>query len=255
MEKQRSGNRGAKQNFPNKPALFKIMKKSTTGQLVESQAVQIQAGPVWLDGILCLPNKTKGVVIFVDGSASPDYLAVAIALQEAGLGTLLFNLLTAEESEVDQHRHHMRSDIGLLARRAIGAADWLSQQPAVRGLKIGFFGSSTGAPAALIVAAERPELAAAVVSCSGLPALSANALARVDAPTLLIAGQLNGRKNEAEQKDISRFDKISQNELPDVSSDSQIGEEPESQEEEVARLAVSWFCHFLGNDRKTRNKG
>src|SRR5262249_8498084 len=133
-----------------------------------------------------------GIILFAHGSGSsrlsPRNRRVAGALQEAGLATLLFDLLTADEEGVDVHTAHLRFDIGLLAARLVGATDWLGRQRETRALAVGYFGASTGAGAALVAAAERPDVVRAVVSRGGRPDLAGSALARVRAPTLLIVG-------------------------------------------------------------------
>lgn len=131
-------------------------------------------------------------MLFAHGSGSGRHSLrnrhVARVLQEAGLAALLINLLTPEEEAVDARTRELRFDIGLLAGRLTSAADWLGSQPATRRLQVGYFGASTGAGAALVAAAERPEAVGAVVSRGGRPDLAGDALARVGAPTLLIVG-------------------------------------------------------------------
>lgn len=159
---------------------------------VRESAVSVAAGAVTLDGTLGLPPDARGVVLFAHGSGSgrhsPRNRHVARVLQEAGLATLLIDLLTPEEEAVDARTQELRFDIGLLAGRLAGATDWLGRQPATQHLRVGYFGASTGAGAALAAAAERPEAVGAVVSRGGRPDLAGAALARVRAPTLLIVG-------------------------------------------------------------------
>src|SRR5215211_7897045 len=157
---------------------------------MEEREVRISAGPVELEGILDTPEGAQGIVLFAHGSGSgrhsPRNRYVAGALREAGLATLLIDLLTLEEEEVDLRTRHLRFDIGLLAERLVGATDWLTQDPRTRDLRIGYFGASTGAGAALVAAAQRPEIAGAVVSRGGRPDLAGDDLSHVRAPTLLI---------------------------------------------------------------------
>ncbi len=140
------------------------------------QVVQLRTGPVTLEGNLAVPENAQGVVLFAHGSGSsrhsPRNRSVARQLQEAGLATLLLDLLTAEEEQVDLHTRHLRFDIGMLAERLVGTAEWLSQQPGTRELEVGYFGSSTGGGAALVAAAARPEGVGAVVSRGGRPDLA-----------------------------------------------------------------------------------
>ena len=159
---------------------------------IENHDVQILSTGVRLEGNLSIPDGAKGIVLFVHGSGSsrhsPRNQYVAQTLQEGGLATLLFDLLTPEEEKIDQRTRHLRFDIGLLARRTAGALEWLDLQPDVKEFKRGLFGSSTGAAAALITAAELPEKVDAVVSRGGRPDLAGAALSQVKAPTLLIVG-------------------------------------------------------------------
>jgi putative phosphoribosyl transferase len=161
--------------------------------------VDVPVGDVGLAGILTLPPHARGVVVFAHGSGSgrlsPRNSAVADVLADARFGTLLVDLLTAEEEAEDRVTARLRFDIPLLAERVIGAIDWLASEAMVgdlpttlRDLPVGCFGASTGAGAALVAAAERPDRVGAVVSRGGRPDLAAEALPGVRAPTLLIVG-------------------------------------------------------------------
>jgi putative phosphoribosyl transferase len=152
----------------------------------------IPLGDVTLRGDLAVPAGARGVVVFAHGSGSgrhsPRNRMVAAALGEAGLGTLLFDLLTEDEERADAATGHLRFDIGLLADRVAGALDWLAREQLAPGLPLGLFGASTGAAAALVAAARRPEGVAAVVSRGGRPDLAGDALERVRVPVMLIVG-------------------------------------------------------------------
>jgi len=152
----------------------------------------IAADTAVLRGFLEIPDNAVGIVVFAHGSGSSRFSrrnnAVAAFLREAGLGTLLFDLLTPEEEEVDAVTREHRFDIPLLSRRLQGAVRWLTEQPEARGLRVGLFGSSTGAAAALLAAAAMPDRVAAVVSRGGRVDLAGVSLARVKAPTLMIVG-------------------------------------------------------------------
>ena len=154
--------------------------------------VRVIAGAVVLEGDLRLPERARGVVLFAHGSGSSRRSSrnryVAGLLNEAGLATLLIDLLTLEEERVDRQTAALRFDIDLLATRLIGATDWLTRYPDTRNLGLGYFGASTGAAAALVAAAERADIARAVVSRGGRPDLAGAALEKVQAPTLLIVG-------------------------------------------------------------------
>ena len=151
--------------------------------ITENRYVQILSMGVRLEGIVSIPNDAKGFVVFVHGSGSsrhsPRNQYVAHTLQEGGLATLLFDLLTAEEEEIDLRTRQWRFDINLLANRTAGVMEWLSLQPFAYGLKRGLFGSSTGAAGALMAAAELPDLVGAVVSRGGRPDLAGRALPKV----------------------------------------------------------------------------
>jgi putative phosphoribosyl transferase len=225
---------------------------------VDNQIVQVRAGAESLDGNLSIPDGAMGLVIFVHGSGSsrksPRNQYVAGQFQDQGLATLLFDLLTPEEEEVDLQTRHLRFDIDMLARRTTAALDWISQQPAARDLKLGLFGASTGAAAALIAATERPELTGAVVSRGGRPDLAMGALPDVKAPTLLIVGQLDEQVIDLNEQALARMQPDSQKELVIVPGATHLFEEPGALEY-VARLANDWFGRYLGNELKYRNKG
>jgi len=156
------------------------------------RAVTVPAGNVELSGDLVLPSGARGAVLFAHGSGSgrhsPRNRQVAAGLQRAGFGTLLLDLLTEGEERIDERTRHLRFDIGLLAERLTEAADWLGLAEGAAGLPLATFGASTGAAAALITAASRPDLVRAVVSRGGRPDLAGSALEQVRAPTLLIVG-------------------------------------------------------------------
>jgi dienelactone hydrolase len=187
------------------------------------------------------------VVLFAHGSGSsrhsPRNRFVAQALRQAGLATLLMDLLTIEEEAVDAHTAHLRFDIELLAERLGAATDWLNQAPSTAGLSVGYFGASTGAGAALMAAAKRPDGVSAVVSRGGRPDLAGEALAQVRTPTLLIVGgediPVIGMNREALQQLGAR-----EKQLVIVPGASHLFEEPGTLEE-VAQLATAWFTRFL----------
>src|SRR6185295_13835506 len=159
----------------------------------EGHRVSIDAGEgIRLGGTLGVPEGATGVVLFAHGSGSsqfsPRKRAVARALRSARLGTLLMDLLTIEEEESERFTRHLRFDLPLLARRLVGATEWLAADSSAAGLRLGYFGSSTGAGAALIAAALLPDRIGAVVSRGGRPDLAGAVLGHVRAPTLLIVG-------------------------------------------------------------------
>jgi putative phosphoribosyl transferase len=158
----------------------------------KEQTVRVAAGPVFLDGDLSLPEGARGIVQFAHGSGSSRNSLrnrhVAQLLNQANLATLLVDLLTSQEEAVDVRTAQLRFDIGLLAERLVGVTDWIARTPEARQLRIGYFGASTGAGAALVAAAQRPDAVGAIVSRGGRPDLAGSGLSRVRAPTLLIVG-------------------------------------------------------------------
>jgi putative phosphoribosyl transferase len=210
------------------------------------QLVRIAAGPAQLEGNLWVPANATGVVLFAHGSGSsrhsPRNRYVAEVLRQGGLATLLMDLLTAAEEREDARTARLRFDIGLLAGRLAGAIDWLIGNPATSHLRIGLFGASTGAAAALLAAVERPEAVGAVVSRGGRPDLALPVLEQVKAPTLLIVGGLDipviGMNREA----LSHLQ--AEKHLEIVAGATHLFEEPGTLEV-VARLARDWFRSHL----------
>ena len=208
--------------------------------------VRVPAGGLTIEGDLTLPRGATGIVLFAHGSGSsrhsPRNRHVAKSLNEAMLGTLLIDLLTPDEESLDQQTAELRFDIGLLARRLLGAADWLARQERTQGLRIGYFGASTGAGAALVAAAERPELIAAVVSRGGRPDLAGPALPHVQAPTLLIVGGYDQPVIQLNQEALAQM--RCEKSLVIVPRATHLFEEPGTLDE-VARLARDWFVRYL----------
>jgi dienelactone hydrolase len=213
--------------------------------------VHVSLGPVTLDGDLVLPPGARGVVLFAHGSGSsrhsPRNRHVAGVLNGAGLATLLIDLLTADEEEVDAHTAHLRFDIGLLAERLVGATDWLRGQRDTADLAVGYFGASTGAGAALVAAAARPTVVRAVVSRGGRPDLAAEALPYVQAPTLLIVGGLDTPVIGLNEQALRQLGPVEKR-LEIVPRATHLFEEPGALDD-VARLASDWFTRHLGAGR------
>jgi len=214
---------------------------------MKEREVRVSAGPVTLEGNLGIPDNTRGLVLFAHGSGSgrhsPRNRYVAGALREAGLATLLIDLLTPEEEEVDLRTRRLRFDIGLLADRLADATDWLAQEPDTHDFRVGYFGASTGAGAALVAAAKRLEAVSAVVSRGGRPDLAGEELSRVVAPTLLIVG---GEDEPVIGMNREAFAQIrAEKKLEVVPGATHLFEEPGTLEE-VARIAAGWFARYLG---------
>jgi putative phosphoribosyl transferase len=200
--------------------------------------VRIEVGDVVLAGDLVTPEDAIGVVVFAHGSGSsrhsPRNRFVAKTLNGARIGTLLIDLLTREEEVYDRATGELRFDVALLANRLIAAIDWLHAGPAAS-LRFGLFGASTGAAAALVAAAERPDDIAAIVSRGGRPDLAAGALPRVRAPTLLIVGSLDRLVLELNQQALEQL--RAEKQLVVVTGATHLFEEPGALDE-VARLAT-----------------
>jgi putative phosphoribosyl transferase len=203
-----------------------------------------------LAGELIVPVQANGIVVFAHGGGSsrhsPRNQFVARTIRESGSGTLLMDLLTAEEEQVDAVTRHLRFDIGLLASRAVSAARFVSDLSETRGLRIGFFGASTGAGAALVAAAELGKEVGAVVSRGGRPDLAGESLAQVTSPTLLIVG---GRDELVIDLNQKAYDQLRcRKELKIIPGATHLFEEPGALEE-VARLAAEWFNkHFRADE-------
>jgi putative phosphoribosyl transferase len=217
-----------------------------TEQNADERPTPLHAGSVVLEGDLAIPEGATALVVFAHGSGSsrlsPRNRFVAQALREGGLATLLFDLLTLEEDEIDRRTARLRFDIDLLAARLVGATDWVLQQPDTQGLSIGYFGASTGSAAALIAAAERPAAVNAVVSRGGRPDLAEVALPRVKAPTLLIVGGNDTTVLHLNQRALALLN--AEKTLEIVRGATHLFEELGALEE-VARLARDWFiAHF-----------
>jgi putative phosphoribosyl transferase len=211
--------------------------------------VDVEARPVTLQGDLSVSEGASAVVLFAHGSGSsrhsPRNRFVAGQLQQAGLATLLLDLLTEAEEVLDLQTAHLRFDIQFLAERLASAIDWLGQNADTAALPVGLFGASTGAAAALVAAAERPDRVAAVVSRGGRPDLAGPVLPHVQAPTLLIVGGDDVpvlALNREALADLSTTRKA----LEIIPGATHLFEEPGALEE-VARLATDWFHRYLGH--------
>jgi dienelactone hydrolase len=223
-----------------------LRSRPPAGRDVSERALELGVGDVRLAGDLSVPPDARGIVVFAHGSGSgrfsPRNRAVADVLVEAGLATLLMDLLTPEEEAEDLKTARLRFDVQLLGERVIGTIDWLASDPETGRLPVGCFGASTGAAAALIAAAERPQRVAAVVSRGGRPDLAADALARVTAPTLLIVG---GRDTEVIALNrLAQAQLGGESQLVIVPGAGHLFEEPGALEQ-VAELARDWFLRYL----------
>jgi dienelactone hydrolase len=208
----------------------------------KEEMVLIPINSISLEGNLFIPQKVKGIVIFAHGSGSsrlsPRNAFVAKEIQKAGLGTLLFDLLTKEEDQIYENRF----DIPLLAERLKAVTNWLLDQAQAKNCKLGYFGASTGAAAALIAAADLGKEIKAVVSRGGRPDLALDILPKVIAPTLLIVGGYDDVVIELNQRAFEQLKTIKKLEI--VPGATHLFEEPGTLEQ-VADLAAKWFKKYL----------
>ena len=208
--------------------------------------LQIPTGRAVLSGNLTIPENAKALVLFAHGSGSsrhsPRNQFVACTMNRAGLGTLLFDLLTPEEEARDSYTREHRFNIGLLAERLVHATKWSRQQDEMRDLRIGYFGSSTGGAAALVGAAELPQDVGAIVSRGGRPDLAGDALPKVQAPTLLIVG--GNDDIVIELNEMARDQMRCEVKLEIIPGATHLFEEPGGLEQ-VAKLASDWFALHL----------
>ncbi len=203
--------------------------------------VQLKIGAVALNGNLEIPENATKIVVFAHGSGSgrhsPRNQFVAKELQKEGLATLLVDLLTEAEEGVDLQTAHLRFDISLLAERLRGITTWLATHPRTRLLKVGYFGASTGAAAALVAAAQEKNVFA-VVSRGGRPDLAANSLSKVSAPVLLLVGGEDFPVIEMNEEALRKLS--CEKQLMIIPGATHLFEEPGTLEQ-VAHLAAKWF--------------
>jgi len=223
---------------------------------VAERNVLIDAGGVPLHGDLAVPHGAQGLVVFAHGSGSSRHSSrnryVAEELRQGNLGTLLMDLLTPAEEQVDMHTRHIRFDVGLLADRLIGAMRWLDTQDDTRGLAVGLFGASTGGGASLVAAARRPDRVDAVVSRGGRPDLAAEELPHVRAPTLLIVGGRDSVVIELNKQAMGQMKAPVRLEI--VPGATHLFEEAGTLEQ-VAHLAREWFVRYLSPETNARPPG
>ncbi|MBL8168548.1 MAG: alpha/beta hydrolase [Acidobacteria bacterium] len=215
-------------------------------QVTVTKEVILSLPSAVLAGELQLPEAARGLVLFAHNSGqgryNPHQQLVAQIIRRAGIGTLLLDLLTSAEDAIDQQTHHLRFDIALLARRLLAATGWIRTQPETAHLRVGYFGISTGAGAALLAAAELDNEIGAVISRSGRPDLAGAALAQVTSPTLLVVGEADSAILQLNREALAQLRCVK--ELLVVPGANHFFEEPD-QLTEVAQLAVDWCLRFL----------
>jgi len=221
-----------------------------SNQTTTLQEVMVRTDDAALPGTLALPTMTHALVLFAHGSGSsrfsPRNRYVAGLLNHAGIGTLLFDLLTEREHAIDQRTRHLRFDIGLLSNRLVGAIDWAGDNAETAPLHLGLFGASTGAAAALVAAGDRPEHVRAVVSRGGRPDLAGHALPRVHAPTLLIVGEHDKQVIQLNREAARRMPIEPRIEI--IPGATHLFEEPGTLQR-AAELARGWFAEHLALGR------
>jgi dienelactone hydrolase len=222
------------------------MQGSTRSWAGIERTVKVPAGAVLLDGTLSIPKDATGIVVFVHGSGSsrtsPRNRFVAEVLNEAGLATLLFDLLTPNEEQIDNMTAQLRFNIPFLAERVMAVKQWLYTNPETSSLAIGYFGASTGAAAALVAAALAPESVKAIVSRGGRPDLAGNYLRQVLAPTLLIVGGNDHVVIDLNNSALAQM--TTEKKLTIVPGATHLFEEPGTLEQ-VAEHASAWFSTKL----------
>lgn len=222
---------------------------SNSSTIRKEEAVRIPVDSTTIEGDLVTVEGSDGIVLFAHGSGSsrhsPRNRFVAQRLQEGNLSTLLADLLTREEEDIDMETRRLRFDIDLLAGRVVGAIDWLKQREQTRNLRVGCFGSSTGAAAALIAATKRPEHVQAVVSRGGRPDLAGAILPQVKAPTLLIVGGNDVAVLKLNEAALSRL--RVEKKLQIIPAATHLFSEPGALES-VAQAAREWFQRFISSE-------
>ena len=220
-----------------------------TGRLpaaATARTVRIATGSVALDGELIVPPNPQGLVIFAEGEGlirdQPHREFVAALLRKAGFGTLLFDLLTAEEESNHLDGAHLRFNIGLLTQRLVCAAHWVAEEDEARQLRLGFFGTGTGGAAALVAAADLGRAIGGVVLSAARPDLAGNALLRLKSPTLLVVAQ---RDQDFLEFNEEAFDMLACSKEFVTVPDATHGFEEPGALEQVAQLATDWFLEHL----------
>ena len=215
---------------------------------MEQISTSVRLGKIELAGDICVPDRARGLVLFAHGSGSsrhsPRNRHVADVLNRGGIGTILIDLLTAEEEAVDLRTAELRFDIALLGQRLTNITDWIGQQEELRDLALGFFGASTGAAAALVAAAERPKIVRAVVSRGGRPDLAGPALGRVLAPTLFVVGEKDQVVLDLNRLAIAQLPPATEHKLEVIAGATHLFEEPGTLDIASA-LARDWFRQYL----------
>jgi len=213
---------------------------------MRKEEVSVPVGKSTIEGNLTIPSGAEGIVLFAHGSGSGRFSTrnqyVARVLNEAGIGTFLVDLLTKEEEEADTETGGFRFNINLLAERLAAATEWLKKNPATKSLAVGYFGSSTGAAAALIAATRFPKDVRTIVSRGGRPDLAIQQLHKVHVPTLFVVGSRDTEVLELNKEAMAQVP--AEKRLEIIPGATHLFEEP-GKLEEVARLSAKWFSAHL----------
>jgi len=221
---------------------------------MEQVATIVPLGRIDLSADISLPDHANGLVLFAHGSGSsrhsPRNRHVADVLNRGAIGTILIDLLTEQEEAVDVQTAKLRFDIPLLGRRVAAITDWIDRQPSLKSLGLGYFGASTGGAAALVAAAERPNVVRAVVSRGGRPDLAGSSLKGVLAPTLFIVGGNDSVVLKLNYSAMAQLPRSTEHKLEVVAGASHLFEEPGTLDQ-AAALARDWFREHLGSTSQT----
>jgi dienelactone hydrolase len=221
------------------------------GRYTEVRSVIVLSDSVKLHGDITIPKNAEGIVLFAHGSGSSRHSIrnkhVAQILQKFGLATLLIDLLTEDEEKIDEYTAHLRFDIELLAKRLVGATNWLTKNPDTRNLNIGYFGASTGAAAALVASVACHNIIKAIVSRGGRPDLAGPVLPEVKVPTLLIVGGNDRPVIEMNKEALNLL--TAEKNMVIIPGATHLFEEPRTLDE-VASLAADWFVNHLTTKSK-----
>ncbi len=205
--------------------------------------VRVPAGAVVLVGILSIPEGARGIILFADANKSDQYKYIARLVGEGSIATLLVNLLTPEDEVLDNETGFFRDNVDVLHQRIIGIANWLNEDRRTQNLRICYFGMGVSGAAALVAAAERPDLPISVVSAAGRLDLAKGYLSKVEAPTLLLAGENDTSNVNMNHEGLEQLHGDKQ--LETIPGTTNLFEQ-ESTQQEVARLATQWFERHLG---------
>ncbi len=205
--------------------------------------VQVPAGAVILPGMLSIPQGARGIILFADAKNSDQYKYIARFVREAGIATLLVDLLTSEDEALDSETGFFRDNVDVLHQRIVGIANWLNEDQNTQNLRICYFGTDVSGAAVLVAAAERPDLAVSVVSVAGRLDLAKDYLSKVEAPTLLLAGENDTPSVTANRNGLEQL--AGDKQFETIPGTTNLFEQ-ENTQQQIAKLATQWFERHLG---------